>query len=85
VLHVRGHTDVEALAWGLVELAPSHWREVDERSVRAMLYQFTENATYKAANNQKPSAPNRQKIGDLLDALVAILNTDVDQPSWLND
>jgi putative DNA primase/helicase len=65
----------------------SHWVEVDERSVRALLYRFTENATYETEKNPKPWAPNRRKIGDVLDALAAIciLSTDVNQPSWLYD
>jgi putative DNA primase/helicase len=61
--------------------------EVDQRFVRAVLYQFTENATYNAIKNPEPWAPNRRKIGDVLDALAAIciLGNDVDQPSWLHD
>jgi putative DNA primase/helicase len=65
----------------------THWTEVDERSVRARLYQFTENAWYlDAKGNPTPWAPTRRKIGDLLEALaaIAILPEDFAQPRWLD-
>ena len=65
----------------------SHWREAEPREVRSELYAFTEHGTY--VNDQgKPAAwaPNRHRIGDLLEALGAIclLPDDTDQPSWLD-
>jgi hypothetical protein len=64
----------------------THWVEVEERYVRSILYRFTEHALYLEGKNQKPWAPTRRKIGDLLDALAAIcgLDNDIDQPSWLD-
>jgi putative DNA primase/helicase len=65
----------------------SHWAEIENREFGALLYTFTENACYiDAEGNQAPWAPNRKKIGDLLDALAAItiLAADIDQPSWLD-
>ena len=65
----------------------SHWIELEDRAVRSLLYAFTENACYIADRAPMPWAPNRRKIGDLLEALAAIciLPSTVDQPSWLND
>jgi putative DNA primase/helicase len=66
----------------------SHWTELDERSVRSMLYTFTEHAFCKANGADKPTpwAPTRRKIGDLLEALamICILSDDFDQPAWLD-
>jgi putative DNA primase/helicase len=65
----------------------SHWAEVEDREVRALLYAFTENARYRDAEGDiVPWAPNRKKIGDLLEALAAItiLAADIDQPTWLD-
>jgi putative DNA primase/helicase len=64
----------------------SHWREVEDRGVRSLLYAFTEDAVYVAGLKFAAWAPNRRKIADLFEALVAIciLSSDVDQPSWLD-
>jgi putative DNA primase/helicase len=65
----------------------SHWVEAEDRTVRSLLYRFTEKARYPAGKGAGPWAPNRRKIGDLLEALAAIciLPADRDQPSWLDD
>ena len=65
----------------------THWIEVDDRSVRSILYQYTEEAIYIIGDEIGRWSPNRRKVGDLIDALAAIciLRTDVDQPSWLDD
>jgi len=65
----------------------SHWQEVEECAMRSALYQFTENATYETDKETKPWAPNRHRIGDLIEALSAItlLPTNTDQPRWLDD
>jgi putative DNA primase/helicase len=65
----------------------SHWREVQDRGVRSLLYAFTEEALYLEEGALAPWAPNRKKIGDLFEALAAIciLSDDTDQPCWLDD
>jgi putative DNA primase/helicase len=65
----------------------SHWRERENDEVRSLLYAFTDNARYFNAEGELvPWAPNRKKIGDLLEALAAItiLSNDIDQPTWLD-
>jgi putative DNA primase/helicase len=65
----------------------SHWREAEPREIRSELYAFTEHSVYtNDKGNTAPWAPNRHKVGDLLEALGAIclLADDVDQPSWLD-
>jgi putative DNA primase/helicase len=66
----------------------AHWIEVDDRSIRSELYQFTEKAQYRnGIAAPVPWAPTQSKIGNLLDALAAVchLPPDTDQPSWLDD
>ncbi len=65
----------------------SYWVEAEDRAVRSLLYRFTEKAVYPAGKDAAPWAPNRRKIGDLIEALAAIciLPADRDQPSWLDD
>ncbi|WP_454616490.1 DNA primase family protein [Bradyrhizobium cenepequi] len=65
----------------------SHWQEVDDHAMRSLLYKFTENAVYMNADQEvMPWAPNRHRIGDLIEALsaVAFLATDINQPTWLD-
>ena len=63
----------------------AHWVEVDDRAVRSILYRFAENAVYSTFDSFAAWAPNRRKIGDLLEALGAVcfLRNDVDQPNWI--
>ena len=65
-----------------------HWVEVEPRSVRALLWHFTEHAVYVDGNGTKfkPWLPNRYKIGDVLEALSAIVNLrdDFEHPGWLD-
>jgi D5 N terminal like len=65
----------------------SHWVEKENRQVRSLLYAFTEHAQYVVAKSLAPWAPNRHKIGDLLEALsaIVILSDQLDQPCWLDD
>ncbi len=65
----------------------SHWRQVEDRSVRSLLYAFTERAVYVKERKFAAWAPNRRKIGDLFEALVAvcILSARFDQPGWLDE
>jgi putative DNA primase/helicase len=65
----------------------SHWSEREAIEVEAMLYLFTEHASYRNADGHiVPWAPNRKKIGDLAKALatITLLDTDTDQPTWLD-
>jgi len=53
----------------------SHWAEIEQRAMQAAAYQFTEHAVYAGGGGElQPFAPNRRKIGDLLDALAAIVH-----------
>jgi putative DNA primase/helicase len=63
----------------------THWVEVHDDSVRSILYRFTENALYQEGRAPRPWAPNRHKIGDLIDALtgICLLPNEIDQPCWL--
>jgi putative DNA primase/helicase len=65
----------------------SHWVERENRQVRSVLYTFTEHAWYCDGKQIAPWAPNRHKIGDVLEALsaVCILPDHRDQPCWLDD
>jgi putative DNA primase/helicase len=64
----------------------THWVEVDDGAVRSILYRFTERACYLEGIAPRPWAPNKRKIGDVIDALagICLLPSDVDQPCWLN-
>jgi putative DNA primase/helicase len=64
----------------------SHWREMEPREVRGELYAFTEHALYYHKGQPVAWAPNRHKVGDLLEALgaVCLLADDMDQPCWLD-
>ena len=68
----------------------TRWSELEPRAVSAIAYRYTEHAVYERikSNGEKevvPWAPNRHKIGDLLDALAAVhhLAESVSQPSWI--
>jgi putative DNA primase/helicase len=64
----------------------SHWTELESHEVRSELYTFCEHANYVAGKDLKPWAPTRRKIGDLLEALgaIVILADDTDQPGWVD-
>jgi putative DNA primase/helicase len=64
----------------------SYWVEIEPRAVRSLLYCFTEHARYISGTNFIPWAPTRRKIGDLLEALsaIVILSDEIDQPCWLD-
>ena len=64
----------------------SHWVEVENRAVRSLLYAFTEHASYLTQLGPMPWAPTRRKIGDLLEALsaIVILPDEIDQPCWID-
>ena len=65
----------------------THWAQVEDRIVRALLYAFTEHAVYYNEDGLlKRWLPTRRKIGDLLEALSAlvILPDEVEQPCWID-
>ena len=76
----------------------THWVEVETRTVRSLLYRFTEHAVYDELPELaealgivgflscKPWQPNRNKISNLLEALsaIVILPDDAEQPDWLD-
>jgi putative DNA primase/helicase len=64
----------------------THWVEVEDGAVRSILYRFTEDALYLDGKVFRPWAPNRHKIGDLIDALtgICLLPNEIDQPTWLD-
>src|SRR5262249_10572568 len=65
----------------------THWVEAEQRTVRAMLWHFTEYAVFvDGKGNPAPWLANRYKIGDLLEALsaIVILPDDFEQPGWLD-
>jgi putative DNA primase/helicase len=65
----------------------TNWVEAEPRTVRARLYAFTEHAVYRdGKGNTAPWLPNRYKIGDVLEALsaIVILPDDFEQPGWLD-
>jgi putative DNA primase/helicase len=72
---------------GWWEWQTSHWKEIDDRAIRAKLYSYTEHALYILGPKSVPWSPTRRKISDLADALAAIciLDGDRDQPCWLDD
>jgi putative DNA primase/helicase len=83
------HDDVLTMRhWGGAWWAwrTTHWTEVDERTVRSLLYHFTENALCRSEDGPVPWAPTRRKIGDLMEALAAItlLPQDFEQPCFLD-
>jgi putative DNA primase/helicase len=64
----------------------SHWSEREERAVRAEAYALTEKAEYLDPEKAlQPWQPTRFKIGNLLEAMAAIVHLDetTDQPSWI--
>jgi putative DNA primase/helicase len=65
----------------------THWVEVEPRAVRAAAYGFTEHAVYEASGKTlKPWAPTSKKIGDVLDALAAVVHLpeSTRSPAWLD-
>jgi putative DNA primase/helicase len=64
----------------------SYWVEIEQRAVRSLLYCFTEHAVYSTGDGAPPWAPTRRKIGDLLEALgaIVILPDEFDQPCWID-
>ena len=51
----------------------SHWKQAEARLTRRLLYAFTEHALYESGVGPLPWNPNRKKIDDLIDALIALV------------
>jgi putative DNA primase/helicase len=64
----------------------ARWVEVEQRAMAASAYAFTEHAVYPAGKKLEPWAPNRRKVGDLLDALAAVVHLpeNTTMPTWLD-
>jgi len=70
----------------------SRWVEVEQRAMSAVAYQFTEHAVFEAWDErqktlvEKPWAPTRYKIANVIDVLAAIvhLSEDVAMPAWVD-
>jgi putative DNA primase/helicase len=64
----------------------SRWVELEQRAMAAAAYRFTEHAVYEGAKELVAWSPNRHKIGNLLDALAAVvhLREDLSMPAWLD-
>jgi putative DNA primase/helicase len=62
-----------------------HWAELEQRAMAAAAYRFTEHAVYSSGDDVKPWAPTKRKIGDLLDALAAVVHLpeNTAQPGWI--
>jgi len=69
----------------------SHWREVPDSALRSECYRYTQGAVFErgardGSTTLEPWAPNRYKIGDLVDAIRAIthLPEATEMPEWLD-
>lgn len=83
----RGEYTIRCWGGGWWTWRGSHWNAVPERTVRSLLYHYTENAIYRDPEGElKPWAPTRHKVGNLLEALAAIciLPQDFAPPCWLD-
>ena len=77
---------------GWWEWRTARWVEVEQRAMAAAAYRFTEHAVYESWDDrkkemvEKPWAPTRHKVGDLLDALAAVVHTaeDLSMPAWVD-
>jgi putative DNA primase/helicase len=66
----------------------TRWVECEQRAMVSAAYTFTEYALYVGAKDESlPWAPNRRKIGDLLDATAAVVHTPeaLSMPTWLDE
>jgi putative DNA primase/helicase len=72
---------------GWWEWMRARWIEVELQTMAASAYAFTEHAVYASGDELVPWSPSRRKIGDLLDALAAVvhLRAGVSMPCWLDD
>jgi putative DNA primase/helicase len=86
--HQDGADTIRRWRGGWWRWRTSYWQEIDDNAMRSLLYKFTENAVYVNADRKvMPWAPNRHRVGDLVEALsaVAFLAADINQPTWLDE
>ena len=64
----------------------THYREIDRDEVRSVIYEFLEHARRLVSDKLVPFNPNRNKVGDVQDALAAAaqLPSAVRAPSWMD-
>ncbi|WAL64461.1 phage/plasmid primase, P4 family [Amycolatopsis cynarae] len=68
----------------------THWAEVEDLAVRAVLYRRLENALFviekDGESTKRPWSPTKRKIADVLDAMgaVMLLPNTVDAPEWID-
>jgi putative DNA primase/helicase len=68
----------------------TYWAAMEDRAIRSWLYACLENAKYWHVTNDgselRPWNPNRHKVGDVLEALAAVVHTYdwIDPPTWLS-
>lgn len=73
---------------GMWKWRTTRWVELEERALKASVYRFTENASYKDKDGEiQRWHPTRRKVGDLLEAVhaAAHLRDDLGQPGWIDD
>lgn len=65
----------------------AYWREAEDSQIRAVSYEWLEDALYPTDHGYAPFQPNRSKVANMLEALQAItyLDGSVDPPAWLDD
>jgi putative DNA primase/helicase len=86
--YVSPENKVTLRAWrgGWWRWQTSCWSEVDLPVVRAAAYRFTEGAVYIDKDKALPWAPNRHKVADLLEALRAVIHSDIAEvPTWIEN
>jgi len=68
----------------------THWAEVSVADLRQTIYGALSNAVYwhitKAGAELKEWSPDRRKVGNVLEALAAVvhLSSEIDPPAWVN-
>jgi putative DNA primase/helicase len=88
----RDHTDAAGLltlrTWrgGFYRWDDGVWLEREDAAVRVWLYQNLEHAWYMKNGEVEPWKPNRNKVGNVAEALRAVIHIDAlaDPPAWLD-
>ncbi len=64
----------------------SQWTEIEELQVKALVYKALERAVYRAGKDLKPWQPNRNKVANVAEAMMAVthLPMSVSPPVWLS-
>jgi putative DNA primase/helicase len=63
------------------------WQEFDGAAAKSSVWLWLEHATYESKDGSKAFEPNRNKVGNVLEALQAIgyLGVRVEPPAWIGD